>query len=303
MRRARRAGSALACGSLRAALAVLLAAGVLACDVAQHSQRARRVEATGVVEAVDVELKQVVIDHDDIPGVMPAMSMSFDVGDPRLLETLAPGQKIEFTLELRKQSLRVVAARVIEDPGVAGRSGTLGPAAGRPGGAGFAGAVAEAQPAPDFALTDQDGRPVSLASLRGHVVLLDFVYTHCPGPCPILTGTHVAVQRALPPELAEKVRFVSISLDPARDTPEALRAYATARGADLARWSFLTGEPDAVIDVLERYGVGARPGENGEIDHLVVTYLIDADGRIARRFGGLEHRAETLVAALGAVAG
>jgi protein SCO1/2 len=279
-----------------APLLLLLAAAVSACDVAQHSRRARRVEATGVVEAVDAELAQVVIDHEDIPGVMPAMSMSFDVGDPRLLETLAPGQKIEFTLELREQSLRVVAARVIEDPGTAGRSGTLEPA-------GFARAVAEAQPAPDFALVDQDGKPVSLAGLRGHVLLLDFVYTHCPGPCPILTGRHVAVQRALPPELAEKVRFVSISLDPARDTPEAMRAYATARGADLARWSFLTGEIDTVADVLERYGVGARPGKNGEIDHLVITYVIDAEGRIARRFGGLEHRSETLLAALEAVAG
>ena len=266
----------------------------MACDVAQHSQRARRVHGTGVVEAVDVELKQVVIDHEDMPGVMPAMSMSFDVVDPRLLETLAPGQKIEFTLELRQQSLRIVAATVLEEVGVAGRSGGAEPA-------GFARAVAELQPAPDFALTDQEGAPVSLASLRGQVLLLDFVYTHCPGPCPILTGTHVAVQRALPPALVERVRFVSISLDPARDTPQALRAYATARGADLAHWSFLSGEPDAVADVLERYGVGAKPAANGEIEHLVITYVIDAEGRIARRFAGLEHRPETLVAALAAV--
>jgi protein SCO1/2 len=278
---------------IAASIATLLAAP-LACDVAQHSQRARRVHGTGVVEAVDVGLKQVVIDHEDMPGVMPAMSMSFDVVDPRLLETLAPGQKIEFTLELRQQSLRIVAATVLEEAGVAGRSGGAEPA-------GFARAVAELQPAPDFALTDQEGALVSLASLRGQVLLLDFVYTHCPGPCPILTGTHVAVQRALPPALAERVRFVSISLDPARDTREALRAYATARGADLARWSFLSGEPDAVADVLERYGVGAKPAANGEIEHLVITYVIDAEGRIARRFAGLEHRPETLVAALAAV--
>ena len=286
----------------RAACLLLLAAAVLACDVAQHSQRARRVKGTGVVEAVDAELKQVVIDHEDIPGVMPAMSMSFDVPDPRVLEALAPGQRIEFTLELRQQSLRVVAATVLAEAGVAGRSGSNDPAGFvRPGAVGFAGAVAELQPAPDFALIDQNDEPVSLASLRGHVLLLDFVYTHCPGPCPILTGSHVAVQRALPPALAEKVRFVSISLDPARDTPEALRQYATARGADLARWSFLTGAPGAVADVLERYGVGAKPAANGEIEHLVITYLIDAEGRIARRFAGLEHRAETLVAALAAV--
>jgi protein SCO1/2 len=267
----------------------------LACDVAQHSQRARRVEARGMVESLDRELKQVIIDHEDIPGVMPAMSMSFDVADPRLLDTLAPGQVVEFTLEIRSTSFRVVAARVVEEAGEAGRSGTLA--------RGFAGAVKEAQPAPDFTLTDQDGQTVSLADLRGQTLLLDFIYTHCPGPCPILTGTHVSVQRLLPEALRERVRFVSISLDPARDTPEAMRAYATARGVDLARWSFLTGDDDSVADVLERYGVGATPGENGEIEHLVITYLIDAEGRIARRFAGLEHRAETLAAALEAVAG
>jgi protein SCO1/2 len=276
--------------------ALLLVLTTLACDVAQQSQRARRVQGVGVVESVDVPLKQVVIDHEEMPGVMPAMSMSFDVGDPRLLDTLAPGQKIAFTLELRSKSLRIVDARVLSEGGEAGRSG-----GGQP--AGFASAVGEREPAPDFALVDQDGRSVSLASLRGRVLLLDFVYTNCPGPCPILTSTHVAVQRALPRELAAKVHFVSISLDPVRDTPEAMRAYATARGADLASWSFLGGEPDAVADVLERYGVGAKPGPNGEVDHLVITYLIDADGRVARRFAGLEHGKDTLVAALGAVAG
>jgi len=272
---------------------VLVACGLVACDVAKHSERARRVEATGVVEALDPALAQVVIDHEDIPGVMPAMSMSFDVADPRLFALLAPGQKIAFTLEIRGRSLRVVDARVLEAAGAAGRSGTSG---------GFARAAGEAEPAPDFALVDQDGKPVALADLRGKTLLLDFVYTHCPGPCPILTGRHVAVQRALPAELAERVRFVSISLDPARDTPEALRGYASARGADLARWSFLTGEADVVADVLQRYGVGAKPGKNGEIDHLVITYLIDREGRIARRFAGLEHRSETLAAALAAVA-
>ena len=149
-------------------------------------------EATGVVEALDPALAQVVIDHEDIPGVMPAMSMSFDVADPRLFALLAPGQRIAFTLEIRGRSLRVVDARVLEAAGAAGRSGTFDAG-------GFARAAGEAEPAPDFALVDQDGKPVALADLRGKTLLLDFVYTHCPGPCPILTGRHVAVQRALPP--------------------------------------------------------------------------------------------------------
>jgi protein SCO1/2 len=282
----------------RSAIALVAGLALLAlsaCDVAQHSQRARRVEARGLVESLDRELKQVIIDHEDIPGVMPAMSMSFDVADPRLLDTLAPGQIVEFTLEIRSTSFRVVDARVVEEVGDAGRSGTLA--------RGFAGAIREAEAAPDFALIDQDGKPLALEDLRGKTLLVDFIYTHCPGPCPILTGTHVTVQRLLPDDLVERVRFVSISLDPARDTPEAMRAYATARGVDLSRWSFLTGDDDTVADVLQRYGVGAKPGENGEIDHLVITYLIDAEGKVARRFAGLEHRAETLVAALEAVAG
>jgi protein SCO1/2 len=268
--------------------ALLLALTVLGCHSARHGQR---VEARGVVQAVDAALQQVVIDHEDIPGVMPAMSMSFDV-DAEVLAGLEPGQTIEFTFERSSQSLRVVAARVVGD--VEGET--------CPGSPSFDGAVAERAPAPDFNLVDQDGRPLSLTSLRGKVVLLDFVYTHCPGPCPILTGTHVAVQRALPSELTEKVQFVSISLDPERDTPEAFRAYAEAHGVKLENWSFLGGRPDAVGDVVARYGVGATPEANGEIQHLVITYLIDPEGRVARRFAGLEHRAETLVDAITAVA-
>jgi protein SCO1/2 len=270
---------------------LVLALGVFGCQ--QHDDGVRGVEARGVVQAVDTTLRQIVIDHEDIPGVMPAMSMSFDVGDARLLEGLEPGQLIEFTLELGSESLRVVAARVIAD----------GNGESCPGSFGFGGAVSEGAPAPDFTLIDPDGRIVSLASLRGKVLLLDFIYTHCPGPCPILTSRHVSVQRALPPELAEKVHFVSISLDPERDTPDAFRHYAEARGVDLATWSFLGGAPDAVADVNARYGVAPTPSASGEIEHLVITYVIDAEGRIARRFAGLDDRAETLVAAIAAVTG
>jgi protein SCO1/2 len=280
-------------GAIRriALLGLLLVPAALGCGLTPRDGT-RRVEARGVVAAVDPALAQVVIDHEDIPGVMPAMSMSFDVGDPELLEGLEAGQSIEFTLELGNERMRVVAARVVgEDVETC------------PGTPSFSGAVAERSPAPDFTLIDQDGRTVSLENLRGKVLLLDFVYTHCPGPCPILTGTHVSVQRALPPELGEKVRFVSISLDPARDTPEAFRRYAKARGADLATWSFLGGAPEVVGDVLARYGVAGTPRPNGEIEHIVITYVIDADGRVARRFAGLENGVDALVEAIEAAAG
>jgi protein SCO1/2 len=264
----------------RAALA-LAAALATACGPA-----ATRRPGHGLVVDVARAERQVVIEHEEIPDLMPAMTMNFEVPDPALLATLAPGQVIDFEVEFDGHAYRVVAARV--------RSQRPPP---RDGPA-LGGVLDLGHLAPEFALSDQDGRALSLAELRGRFVLVDFVYTHCPGPCPILTGVHAEVQRRLPPELRERTRFVSISLDPARDTPERLRDYARARGADLATWSFATGTPEAVDAVLAKYGVGRTPGRDGEIDHLVVTFLVDPEGRIARRWVGLDHPAEEILADL-----
>ena len=269
----------------RAALAAALLAGALGCGGGS------RHPAHGLVVEVSRETKQAVIDHEDIPGLMPAMTMNFDVPDRELLDALAPGQVIDFEVVFDGESYRVVSAKVVSQRPPPRDGPTLG------------GVVDLGQRAPDFSLVDQDGRPFSSESLRGRLALVDFVYTHCPGPCPILTGVHVAVQKGLSPALRERLRFVSITLDPARDTPEALRAYAKARGADLSGWSFLTGTPEAIDSVLLRYGVGRTPGKGGEINHIVATFLLDEDGRVARRWIGLSHRADAMLEDLERIAG
>ena len=157
--------------------------------------------------------------------------------------------------------------------------------------------------APDFALTDHDGEPRGLSELRGRAVVLDFIFTRCPGPCPILTSTHVTLQRQLPAELADRTHFVSVTLDPEYDTPERMRAYAEERGADLERWWFLTGEPDRIAEVVRLYHVGATRRADGELDHLVVTYLITPDGLIAERYLGSEIPPEAILADLEALGG
>ena len=83
----------------------------------------------------------------------------------------------------------------------------------------------------------------------------------------------------------------------------ALRAYAQERGADLTGWSFLTGDPEAVARVVKDYGVGTLRRPDGQIDHLVATFLIDAEGKIAQRFIGLEHEPEELRRALESLSG
>jgi len=269
-------GRRLRAGRARAALLAL----ALACGPGGDETY----ESVGVVREVRPDLRQIVIEHEDIPGLMPAMTMSFDVPDVALLSTLSAGQKIRFRVAHTGPSYRVVGAEAIGAAGEAGVSGT-------PAGPTFANVAAEREPAPPFRLTDQDGRPLALEDLRGKTVVLDFIFTHCTGPCPVLTGLHVDVQRALGPAQRAKTRFVSISLDPERDTPDVLRAYALKRGADLSGWSFLTGTPAEVEDVLKRYGVGVIRKAGEEPAHLVATFVIDPQGRIAHRIFGLEQGA------------
>lgn len=247
--------------------------------------------ARGVVRDVLPAEGQVVIEHEEIPGLMPAMTMSFDVPDRALLATLARGQTIDFRVEHTQKSYRVIAATVTGEAGSAGAAG------------GFSDLAQARDPAPDFDLVDQNGGKLTLADLRGKRVVLDFIYTSCQGPCPMLTSAHVTLQRLLSPELRARTRFVSISLDPVRDTPMTLRAYGLARGADLTGWSFLTGPADAVAAVVQAYGVGSVRRPDGQIDHLVATFLIDGEGQIAQRFIGLEHEPEELLHALEGLSG
>jgi protein SCO1/2 len=236
----------------------------------------------GVVRDLLVEDRQILIEHDDIPGLMPAMTMNFDVADPALLERLERGQVIDFALRKRGRSYVVIGVEVIEEA--------------KPGGAGPSRALAASEDiAPAFALVDQDGERLTLADLHGRAVLLDFIFTHCPGPCPILTGIHVSLQKLLPEDLRARTHFVSISLDPERDTPEVLRAYALARGVDLAGWSFLTGSPAEIDPVLAAYGVGKSVVGGGGIEHTVATFLIDPSGRIAKRYLGTSHEPEAML--------
>ena len=226
-------------------LAVVATIGIMAAFPGCRSEEGGpgRFSARGVVEDVDREGGQVLIDHEDVEGLMPAMTMNFVVPDAALLETLAPGQEIEFEIHFTGRSYDVVAAKVVGEAPVEEGWRRL-----REG-------LARSSPAPPFELTDQSGRRVSLESLRDRVLLVDFIYTSCLGPCPVQTSNQVALQRSLPESIRDAVHFVSISLDPKVDQPEVLERYALARGADLTNWSFLTGPEDEVAEVVRAWGV------------------------------------------------
>ena len=268
-----------------AALGLVLA---LACG------RQRTYEVHGVVRDVDVAAKQATIEHEDIPGLMSAMTMGFDVPDRAVLDKLVPGERVVFELEVTDKTFRITAVRDADEP-VARAGASRSPSA--------ASVASAGDVAPDFTLTDQNGDRFSSGALRGRWAVVDFVYTRCTGPCPILTSLQVDLQRKLTPEQRAALRFVSITLDPEFDTPAVLADYAKARGADLADWSFLTGPPADVAEVVKRFGVGTLRAANGQIDHLVATFVIDPQGRIVKRWLGLESGAEERRAALAELVG
>jgi len=141
-------------------------------------------------------------------------------------------------------------------------------------------------PAPDFTLTSHDGTLVSLADFRGKVVAVTFIYTLCTDTCPVLTPMMSFVQDRLGPDFGTKVAFVSITVDPERDTPAVLKEYARAFGADLGGWAFLTGAPETIREVTRRYGVFAAQAANGDVDHSFLTSIVDPRGILRVQYLG-----------------
>lgn len=142
-------------------------------------------------------------------------------------------------------------------------------------------------PAPDFALTAQDGRRLALADLRGTVVAVTFIYASCADTCPLLTAKLVGVQQRLEPALRARARFVAITVDPDRDTPAVLRSYAEGHGARPPGWAFLTGTREEIQEVARGYGVFLRRNPEGDVDHTFLTSLVDGDGVLRVQYLGV----------------
>jgi protein SCO1/2 len=144
--------------------------------------------------------------------------------------------------------------------------------------------------APDFTLTDHRGQDVRLTDFRGKAVVLTFVYTSCPDICPLIAENLRIAHELLPEDARDDVALLAVSLDPARDTPRALRDFsAVHRLADNPSWFALRGDPAALQQVWQDYGMypgtgPATPGSSiattgGGEGHTDGIYLIDPEGR------------------------
>ncbi|MBI4490508.1 MAG: SCO family protein [Deltaproteobacteria bacterium] len=133
-------------------------------------------------------------------------------------------------------------------------------------------------PIKDFSLTDHEGRPLRIQSLKGKVVLVSFVYTTCPDICPLITSGMRLVQESLNPEERESVFLLSITTDPEIDTPQVLKSYAERYKVDFLNWSFITGDVQSLAPVWKVFGVKVERKGRGLVNHTSLTGLIDKNG-------------------------
>ena len=139
--------------------------------------------------------------------------------------------------------------------------------------------------APSFTLTDQDGRKVSLEDARGKVVILTGVYATCGYTCPMILRQAKAAVAELTEDERAQVAVLAITLDPARDTPEAMARMAEGQKVSSPLFRLLSGEPTQVNALLDRLGIERRRDpKTGVIDHSNLFLVVDRHGRIAYRF-------------------
>ena len=221
---------------------------------------------TGVVVAAP-EGREVRIAHDDIPDYMPAMTMAFTLADASV--RLAPGDRVRFRLRVGS------GPSVAEDVAVTGRGAAIPVEAGAPPPA----RLKRGDTIAPFALIDERGRAFTDADLRGHQTLVTFIFTRCPVPefCPLMTSRFKALQTTLARDrsLPRDTQLLSITLDPAFDTPAVLDAYAKAMGAEPGRWRFAGGDSGAVQRIARAFSVYVE--KNGALlDHTLATALVDS---------------------------
>lgn len=149
-------------------------------------------------------------------------------------------------------------------------------------------ALPKIKPAPEFVLMNQEGKRVALKDLRGKVLAITFIFASCADTCPLLTAKMVGIQNALGSEFGSKVYFVSITVDPERDTPATLKQYAEGHKAITAGWAFLTGTPAEIRDVAKRYGIYYKKAPRGNVDHTFLTSLVDGNGTLRVQYMGVK---------------
>lgn len=259
------------------------------------SPNAQRYDIRGRIVSFDKAKREVTIAHEAIPGYMDAMTMPFTLNEEWVFDVLSVGSTIQAALVVDGGKSWIESPTVTQlAEGATSETPGAGP---------------EPEPGadvPDFSLVNQDGEKIRLGRFRGQPLVVTFIYTRCPLPdyCPLMTRNFAELGGLLLKSGAAKgggPRLLSITLDPAYDTPPVLRDYGKRylpEGMSFRQWSYATGSDEEIRKVAQFFGLSYWE-ENGQIIHGLRTAVISPEGKIVRIFRGNEWRPEEVVAAIG----
>ena len=257
----------------------------------------RAYEVQGRVVGFGDDGYTVIIQHEEIKGLMPAMTMSFTVRDSLALNSFAVQDAIQFRLVVTQTGSWIDNLAALPDSAVAPYP------AGQPDPA-FASATSppillQGDQIPTFSLVNQRSDTFELSAYEGRALLLTFIYTRCPLPdyCPLLSRHFQTLQPRLIERYGDTVHLLSISFDP-EDTPDVLQAYARRYTDDTSQWTFATGSTEEIDRIAGAFGITYE--QNGQVfDHNLTTALISPDGRVYRLWRGNQWQPDEVMTALG----
>jgi protein SCO1/2 len=272
---------------------ILMLCTLLVSCKSQPTMQGKRYDFKGTVVSVDKAHQSATISHEAVKDLMEGMTMPFKVKDAWSLDVMKPGDEIQATLVVTDDSAWLEDVIVVQKS--AAQTATPPESSQLPK-AGDA--------IPDFRLVNQDSKPVRLAQYKGRALLLTFIYTRCPVPeyCSLMSSNFAVIERELKKDvmLYKKTHLVSISFDPAYDTPKVLRSYGASQTGNydqetFSHWEFVTGEAEEVKRIAQFFGLTYIP-EKDQLVHSLQTALITPDGKLAKLYSGNEWKPSDVLA-------
>ncbi|MBZ5502774.1 MAG: SCO family protein [Acidobacteriia bacterium] len=276
-----------------ALVVAVMALGAAGCKKQEQEQeQVRRYHLKGKIVSIDMQQGLATINHENIPGFMDAMTMPYPVRDAHLLQGLGPGDEITADVVVSSDGAYIENIVVTKKGSGAPGKPTTQFHQPQPG-----------EKVPDFALIDQDGKRIHLASYRGDALLVTFIYTRCPFPdfCPLVSKNFASIYAATrghrPPD--SKIRLLSVSFDPAHDTPGVLRRYAetfreATGGNPFDRWQFAVVPAKDLPKVAEFFGL-TYSAAGDQIEHSLSTTVIAPNGTVYKWYYGNEWKPADLI--------
>lgn len=284
---------------------VLAAILAISCQNAESTNEStsagqKRYDLRGTVVSVDKLQKRAKVEHEEIPGFMDKMTMDFPIHENWVWNDLVPGVQIRAELVVDSSAKDPYWLEKIAI--VANSAPNLPP-------------VEEKQPeqvgkpVPALSLTNHEGKKFTFGDYKGKALAITFIYRECPLPefCIKMSSqfADMANQIASDPEAKDKIRLLSISFDPERDTPEKLKQYGLGylgkdAADDLTVWNLAIGTDKEVRAVADFFGLKYETDatDNTQINHSLVTAVIAPDGKVTRIFSGGRWTSDDVLAEL-----